>query len=68
MEGATLFTKQELVEKFGWEEYAILSAMLLISLLIGLYFAFKGQRSNADYLLGGKQMGVLPMAFSLMAT
>ena len=68
MEEPRLFTKEELIDKFGWEDYLMLSLMLLISTLIGVYFAWKGQKSNADYLLGGKRMGVLPMAMSLMAT
>ena len=63
-----LFMKEELIKKFGSDDYVILALMLLVSLLIGVYFAWKGQKSNADYLLGGKRMGVLPMAMSLMAT
>ena len=68
MEEQRLFTKEELINKFGWEEYFMLSLMLLVSTLIGVYFAWKGQKSNAEYLLGGKRMGVLPMSMSLMAT
>ena len=67
-----LFTKEELIERFGWDTssctYSILSLMLLVSLLIGVYFAWTGQDSNANYLLGDKNMSVLPMAMSLMAT
>ena len=68
MENPHLPTKEELVASFGWEEYLILSLMLLVSTLIGVYFAWKGQKSNAEYLLGGKRMGVLPMSMSLIAT
>ena len=68
MENLHLPTKEELVASFGWEEYLILSLMLLVSTLIGVYFAWKGQKSNAEYLLGGKRMGVLPMSMSLIAT
>ena len=68
MDSPRLPTKEELVEKFGWEEYVVLSLMLLVSTLIGIYFAWKGQKSNAEYLLGGKRMGVLPMSMSLIAT
>ena len=68
MEEPRLFTKQELIDKFGWEDYLMLSLMLAVSTLIGVYFAWKGQKSNVDYLLGGKRMGVLPMSMSLMAT
>ena len=68
MEDPRLLSKKELVEKFGWEEYLILSLMLLVSTMIGIYFAWRGQKSNAEYLLGGKRMGVLPMSMSLIAT
>ena len=68
MDDNRLLSKSELVEKFGWEEYLILSLMLLVSTVIGVYFAWKGQKSNAEYLLGGKRMGVLPMSMSLIAT
>ena len=68
MENHRILTKQELIEDFGWEEYLILSLMLLVSTLIGIYFAWKGQRSNAEYLLGGRRMGVFPVSMSLIAT
>ena len=68
MENVTLPAGNELKDKFGWEEYLVMSLMLLVSALIGIYFYWKGQKSNADYLLGSKQMGVLPVSMSLMAT
>ena len=39
----TLFSKQELIEKFGWVEYFIFALMLAISAGIGIYFWKKGQ-------------------------
>ena len=69
MENVTLPNSvEEFKEKFGWEEYFVMSLMLLVSALIGIYFYWKGQKSNAEYLLGGKQMGVLPVSMSLIAT
>ena len=68
MENARVLSKEELIENFGWEEYLVLSLMLLVSTLIGIYFAWKGQRSNAEYLLGGRRMGVFPVSMSLIAT
>ena len=62
-----LYTTDELIKKFGWEEYLIFSLMLLVSLLIGVYYAWKGQNDNAEYMMGGKQMGTLPMTMSLIA-
>ena len=68
MEYKRLLTKEELIENFGWDEYLVLFLMLLISALIGVYFAWKGQKNNAEYLLGGKSMGTLPVSMSLIAT
>ena len=68
MEYKRLLTKEELIENFGWDEYLVLFLMLLISALIGVYFAWKGQKNNAEYLLGGKSMGILPVSMSLIAT
>merc|ERR1719317_100511 len=42
--------------------------MLLVSLAIGVFFMIKGQKSNAEFLLGGKNMGTLPMTLSLIAS
>ena len=62
-----LFNTTELIEKFGWEEYFIFSLMLLVSIAIGVFFWWKGQNNNAEYMLGGKDMGTFPMAMSLIA-
>ncbi|KAF8763794.1 putative sodium-dependent multivitamin like protein [Argiope bruennichi] len=44
--------------------------MLLISSGIGLYFRFSGgkQKTTNEYLLAGKNMPILPVAFSIMAS
>ncbi|GLH13328.1 Putative sodium-dependent multivitamin transporter [Gryllus bimaculatus] len=44
-------------------------SMLLISTVIGIYFGCFGsrQKSGAEYLLGGRNMSVLPVAVSLIA-
>ena len=68
MENHRLLTKQELIDNFGWDEYVVLFLMLLVSALIGVYFAWKGQKTNAEYLLGSKSMGTLPVSMSLIAT
>ena len=43
------------------------SLMLLVSILIGVFFWWKGQNNNAEYMLGGKDMGTFPMTMSLIA-
>ena len=62
-----LFNTTELIDKFGWEEYFIFSLMLFVSLLIGVFFWWKGQNNNAQYMMGGKDMGTFPMTMSLIA-
>jgi len=53
---------------FGWVDYLIFAATLALSLFIGIYHAWKGSASStADYLLGGKTMGIFPIAMSLAA-
>ena len=39
----TLFSKEELIEKFGWEEYFIFALMLAVSACIGIYYWRKGE-------------------------
>ena len=62
-----LFNTTQLIDKFGWEEYLIFSLMLLVSIFIGVFFWWKAQNNNAEYMLGGKDMGTFPMAMSLIA-
>ncbi|CAL1269236.1 unnamed protein product [Larinioides sclopetarius] len=50
-------------------DYIIVTAMLLVSAGIGIFFQFKNKKkTNEEYLLAGKDMSILPVAFSLMAT
>ena len=55
----------ELHAKFGWEEYVVLSTTLLISAMIGIYFAFKGQNTTAEFLMASGQMTLFPTTMSL---
>lgn len=55
---------------FSWYDYAIFGTMLSISLGIGVYFGFFGNKQTTakDYLMGGKNMKVIPIVISLIAT
>ncbi|RLU23719.1 hypothetical protein DMN91_003925 [Ooceraea biroi] len=54
---------------FGWVDYMLFSMLLLVSVLIGVYFAFfSKQDSTTEYLLGGKRMGCFPVAMSIIAS
>jgi len=63
-----LCNKEELITKFGPANYAVFAAMLLISVLIGVYFWWKGQKSTEEFLMGGRSMGTVPMTLSLVAS
>ncbi|GAB1858968.1 Sodium-coupled monocarboxylate transporter 1 [Camponotus japonicus] len=54
---------------FGWFDYVFFNLLLLVSILIGVYFGFfSKQDSTTEYLLGGKRMGFLPVAMSIIAS
>ncbi|CAL1301296.1 unnamed protein product [Larinioides sclopetarius] len=54
----------------GAADYILFILMLLVSAGIGLYFKFSGgkQSSTNEFLLAGKNMSILPVAFSIMAS
>ncbi|XP_046397672.1 uncharacterized protein LOC124164392 [Ischnura elegans] len=56
---------------FSWLDYFLFSLMLVASALIGIYFAFfakQKQNSTQEYLMGGKNMGLIPVTLSLIAS
>ncbi|KOB73472.1 putative igf2 mRNA binding protein [Operophtera brumata] len=56
---------------FDWLDYLVFGTMLALSALIGVYFAFfakKKQNTTAEYLMGGKAMGIFPISMSLIAS
>ncbi|XP_034234535.1 putative sodium-dependent multivitamin transporter isoform X2 [Thrips palmi] len=55
----------------GWVDISVFAIMLAVSTLIGVYFAYcspQGNESEADYLVGGRSMGTIPVALSLFAS
>lgn len=55
---------------FGVWDYAIMALTMISSIAIGLYFRFSGgkQKTNEEYLLADRNMSILPVAVSLMAS
>ena len=54
---------------FSIMDWVVFAGTLVISLLIGLYYAvIKKQRTNAELLVGGRNMAIFPTAMSLLAT
>ncbi|XP_062990742.1 sodium-coupled monocarboxylate transporter 1-like [Elgaria multicarinata webbii] len=55
---------------FGTWDYVVFGGMLLISAVIGVYYAFAGggQNTSKDFLMGGRSMTAVPVALSLTAS
>lgn len=57
-----------LMQRFSWVDYVVFVFMLAISAVVGIYWGFmKKQTTQADYLLGGRNMKVVPVSMSLVA-
>lgn len=57
------------LQRFSWADYSLFVLMLLICIVIGIYFGFIEKKENTEdeYLVGGRKMPVIPVAFSLVA-
>ncbi|XP_046397318.1 sodium-coupled monocarboxylate transporter 2-like isoform X2 [Ischnura elegans] len=56
---------------FSALDYSLFGAMLVLSAMIGIYFAFfakKKQNTISEYLMGGRNMSLAPVAMSLTAS
>ncbi|CAH1799507.1 unnamed protein product [Owenia fusiformis] len=55
---------------FGTWDYVIFVAVLLVSIGVGLFFAFTGgrQKTNNEFLMANRQMNVVPVAISMVVT
>ena len=51
----------------NYVDYIIITLTLLVSIGIGVYYAFVKQTTE-DLLVGGRNMGPLPIAASMMVT
>ncbi|XP_063917030.1 sodium-coupled monocarboxylate transporter 2-like [Zophobas morio] len=51
----------------GWYDYIIFAGMLVVSTIIGIYFGCFGTKQSTirQYLMGGKNMKVVPIAVSV---
>lgn len=59
----------ELIGTLQTVDYCIVVAVLVISVLIGIYFIYKEKNATADdMLMGGRDIGIFPIAMSLMAS
>ncbi|XP_053319090.1 sodium-coupled monocarboxylate transporter 1 [Spea bombifrons] len=58
------------IGSFAVWDYVVFALMLLISAVIGIYYAFAGggQKTSKDFLMGGRSMTAVPVALSLTAS
>lgn len=51
-------------------DYAVFAFMLVVSASVGIYYAWvdRGQRSSADFLMGGRKLTAVPVSLSLTAS
>ncbi|XP_026319587.1 sodium-coupled monocarboxylate transporter 1-like [Hyposmocoma kahamanoa] len=57
------------MQRFSWVDYVVFVFMLAVSAVVGVYWGFmKKQTTQSDYLLGGRNMKVVPVAMSLVAS
>lgn len=55
-------------QHFSLIDYSVFVFMLTICVLVGIYFGLiKKQTSTQDYLMGGRNMKLIPVCFSLVA-
>lgn len=62
--------EEQIDRYFDVYDYIVFGAMLMVSALIGVYFAFFAkikQNTTSEYLMGGKTMGIFPISMSLIA-
>lgn len=57
------------LQKFIWSDYTCFVLMLMVCVVIGIYFGFIEKKENTEdeYLVGGRKMPIIPVAFSLVA-
>lgn len=76
----TIENLRDTLKHFGTADYLVFIAMLLSCTLVGVYFGYedykkkkqvKNQRRGSeamDYLVGGRNMKIFPVAMSLVAS
>lgn len=57
------------LQRFDWSDYMVFVLMLMVCIVIGIYFGFieKKEYTEDEYLIGGRNMPIVPVAFSLVA-
>ncbi|XP_022673285.1 sodium-coupled monocarboxylate transporter 1-like isoform X1 [Varroa destructor] len=69
-EANDIASADSLVSRFGPWDYVVFVGALLVSALIGLYYACSGgkQRTTSEMLLGNRSLPVFPVSLSILAS
>lgn len=61
-------TTQTTTVGFQWMDYVVFISVLVISLGIGVFQAFVGdrQKTTGEYLAGNRKLGLIPVALSML--
>ena len=58
------------IPTFQVADYVVFSLCMMVTAFIGIYYRFSGgrQRTTKEFLMGGKKLNAIPVAFSLQAS
>ena len=60
------------LSRFHWADYIVFAAVILLSCVVGIYYAIQDKRSKRntveDFLLAGRSMSVLPVSVSMFVS
>jgi hypothetical protein len=64
----TEILKENFADNLPWTEYLVFGAVLVASLGIGVFYGCFGNknRTNEEFLMAGRSMGILPVTLSLV--
>ena len=56
--------------RFGIVDYVVFVGLFMVSMAIGIYFGIKGRKkeSTEQYLMGGRQMSLIPVSVSIIVS
>ncbi|XP_018376705.1 PREDICTED: putative sodium-dependent multivitamin transporter [Trachymyrmex cornetzi] len=58
------------INRLQWQDYLVISAVMSVSIIIGLYYRFSGGRQSTatEYFSADNSLGVLPLSIAMMAS
>lgn len=67
--GESAIIGDDSAKHFGTVDYLVFTLMLAVSAGIGIFYGCFGNRQTTkDFLMGGRNMGIVPVTLSLLAS